>query len=288
MLEYFRAQEVQDPVLLDTGWLWIGHVDEFVQFLPANTERGWVMMVADPKAALSLLQKAQEDGYGSTDIVSRSNKQTLRHATGSNGKTVQEKMSPPTYSKGTNKAVQSLNHTTSLDGDWNESMEIDIGDNDDMVNIPNPYTTIDSALADEKLHTFNSAYQKRIEANIEILKDATGITDSEIYRIPTLFQQLDRDKLLYVGPRPSEETLCAGALWPGIINGVVLTGSETYLAPKPWGPVIDGRDMVEDAVKKIYEDIGWKVKWIDDWDSHHKLGGEVHCGTNTIREMSGP
>lgn len=243
LLEFFRAQEIQDPLLLDTGWLWVGHVDEFVQFLPAKTERGWVMVVVDTNAALRLLQQARDDGYGSLDLISRRDNQNIP-------------------------SVISFNENTY-----------------DIVNIPNPYSTINSALRDEKLHMFNAAYQKRIEANIDIIKGATGITDSEIRRIPALFQQLERDKLPDPGPRPTEEMLCAGALFPGVINGVVLTGSGSYLAPKSWGPIIDGRDIVEDAVVKIYKEIGWKVKWIDDWDSHHKQGGEVHCGTNTIREM---
>ncbi|MFG2556852.1 glycosyltransferase [Streptomyces sp. NPDC048581] len=34
---FLKAQQAQDPRVLDTGWLAIGHVDEFVQFLPAGT-----------------------------------------------------------------------------------------------------------------------------------------------------------------------------------------------------------------------------------------------------------
>lgn len=46
---FLRAQEVQDPIILDTAWLGVGHVDEFIQFLPSRNERGWVIMVADPR-----------------------------------------------------------------------------------------------------------------------------------------------------------------------------------------------------------------------------------------------
>lgn len=38
-LEYMGAQEVQSPLILDADWLAVGHVDEFVQFVPANTTR---------------------------------------------------------------------------------------------------------------------------------------------------------------------------------------------------------------------------------------------------------
>ncbi|MEU0390232.1 protein-arginine deiminase family protein [Streptomyces chartreusis] len=34
-----KAQQAQDPRVLDTGWLATGHADEFVRLLPADTTR---------------------------------------------------------------------------------------------------------------------------------------------------------------------------------------------------------------------------------------------------------
>jgi protein-arginine deiminase len=48
IIPYLRAQEVQDLILLDAAWLWVGHVDEFVQFLPVESQRGWGVVVARP------------------------------------------------------------------------------------------------------------------------------------------------------------------------------------------------------------------------------------------------
>ncbi|MEU0452910.1 protein-arginine deiminase family protein, partial [Streptomyces sp. NPDC006129] len=64
------SQGMQDPLLLDTSWLGVGHVDEFVQFLPADTPRGWRIGVADPEAGLRLLRDAQRDGHGKTKMFS--------------------------------------------------------------------------------------------------------------------------------------------------------------------------------------------------------------------------
>lgn len=47
-LEYMKAQEVQNTFVLDADWLAVGLVDEFVQFAPANTTRGWAIVIADP------------------------------------------------------------------------------------------------------------------------------------------------------------------------------------------------------------------------------------------------
>jgi protein-arginine deiminase len=58
LLTMLAAQGVQKPLLVDTSWLYIGHVDEFVHFLPANTPRGWRIAVADPDAGLEVLRSA--------------------------------------------------------------------------------------------------------------------------------------------------------------------------------------------------------------------------------------
>lgn len=55
--DFLNAQRVQGPVLeVDTSWLLVGHVDEVVSFIPADTPRGWKMLVASPRAARAQLQ----------------------------------------------------------------------------------------------------------------------------------------------------------------------------------------------------------------------------------------
>lgn len=71
MVKFRDAQEVQAPIEIDTTWLDVGHTDEFMQFLPAKSERGWVMMVDDPLAGLAILQQAQKNGNGDVRALSR-------------------------------------------------------------------------------------------------------------------------------------------------------------------------------------------------------------------------
>ncbi len=56
------AQFVQAPIRLDTSWLVVGHVDEFLHVVPSNTPRGWSLLVADPLRALMLLDQSPADG----------------------------------------------------------------------------------------------------------------------------------------------------------------------------------------------------------------------------------
>lgn len=65
------AQGYQQPLLLDTSWLEVGHVDEFLQFLPAPTARGWRLAVADPRAGLDVLRTLRAAGHGRTRVFSK-------------------------------------------------------------------------------------------------------------------------------------------------------------------------------------------------------------------------
>lgn len=65
------AQGHQRPIYVETGWLEVGHVDEFVAFVESDTERGWTMLVADPELALHLLRAEVERGNGDAALFSR-------------------------------------------------------------------------------------------------------------------------------------------------------------------------------------------------------------------------
>ncbi|EFY97182.1 arginine deiminase type-3 [Metarhizium robertsii ARSEF 23] len=73
-LPFLQAQEMQDPLLIDTTWLEVQHVDEFLQFLPAKTSqtsRKWCVMVSDPLATLEILRGAQAEGHGNDTYITR-------------------------------------------------------------------------------------------------------------------------------------------------------------------------------------------------------------------------
>lgn len=269
MFDFLRAQELQDPVELDTTWLIVGHVDEFVQFLPApNTERGWVIMADDPLGGLELLRNASEAGHGDVPGLSRKRLPT----------------------------------------------------DPDIACLPN--MTLNAVLELANLTTLNEFAAERINYNLDILKKATGVSDDEIFRVPALFYNSEgwncvrfselqtradedevlgeynpldivraagteiRDEISFQGRRDPDPKIIAH--YPAVINGVVLSGKH-YLAPDPWGPIVDGKDIIAEAVRKAYaEAAGYEVIFMDDWFSHHMTGGEIHCGTNVWRNADDP
>ena len=58
------SQGRQPPVVVDTSWLLVGHADETTHVVKASNARGWTIMVADPRLALSTLRSAQAAGHG--------------------------------------------------------------------------------------------------------------------------------------------------------------------------------------------------------------------------------
>lgn len=77
------GSQYAEPVVIDTGWLAVGHSDETVHVIPARNPRGWTLMVADPRLALDVLRKATKDGHGAAvlfDGTSEKEKPTIDQA----------------------------------------------------------------------------------------------------------------------------------------------------------------------------------------------------------------
>ncbi|KAM3499452.1 hypothetical protein MY11210_009611 [Beauveria gryllotalpidicola] len=273
MFSFIEAQEIQPPIELDTDWLKVGHTDEFMQFLPAKNERGWVMVVDDPKAALDLFKKAQQDGHGSAQALSRPH--------------------------------------MPYDAKYSPFMSWASTQKDCL-----PEDILDDVLKIQDFEERNVFAAERIQFNIDIMKRETGITDADIVRIPALYFRYEqgwscgRPNYAQMWQRREESehwhelTPAFGddvmeeaqldrrrvdnrvvAFYPAVINGVVYNNGQ-YLAPNPWGPVIDGSDILAAAASKEYAKLGFNITYMDDWFDHHKKVGETHCGTNVNRDAS--
>lgn len=61
---FFHAQKVQSPIELYTDWLIVGHVDEIVNFVPADNEPGFKVLLASPRKAEGILDRLLAAGHG--------------------------------------------------------------------------------------------------------------------------------------------------------------------------------------------------------------------------------
>jgi protein-arginine deiminase len=65
------SQGQQPPVVIDTSWLLVGHADETTHVVRSSNARGWTLMVADPRLAVSTLRSAQTSGAGTAKFTGR-------------------------------------------------------------------------------------------------------------------------------------------------------------------------------------------------------------------------
>lgn len=63
--DFYEAQLPMTPAIsVDTSWLIVGHIDEVLSYAPANTERGWKLLVGQPDLAVQMLTDWQGQGNG--------------------------------------------------------------------------------------------------------------------------------------------------------------------------------------------------------------------------------
>lgn len=248
MTVFLQDQTLQAPLTLEAGWLVIGHVDEFVQFLPSNsTALGFTIAVADTTSALDALRGAAAAGHGGLRALSFDERRLGNDTFG----TTPEELA----------------------------------------------RTIDQVLADESFRRANAYAQRQIDANLEILLAEIPLERDDVIKVPVLFKEPDFGGVDFGnGDAPGGEgmpgppEIVAGgektlvAFSPAAINGIVI--GKHYLCPKPWGPVVEGADVFEKAVLEAYAKAGMGVSFVDDFLSHHVGLGEIHCGSNTLRETA--
>ncbi|XP_063173389.1 protein-arginine deiminase type-2 [Candoia aspera] len=62
--DFLYAQRVQSPVELYSDWLTVGHVDEFVTFVPIPGKKQFRMLMASPSACYKFFREKQKEGHG--------------------------------------------------------------------------------------------------------------------------------------------------------------------------------------------------------------------------------
>ncbi|XP_069098605.1 protein-arginine deiminase type-3-like [Pleurodeles waltl] len=62
--DFLNAQKVQPPLELWSDWLLVGHIDEFLSFVPAPDRKGFRLLLASPTACYQLFRQKRKDGHG--------------------------------------------------------------------------------------------------------------------------------------------------------------------------------------------------------------------------------
>ncbi|MFZ5468154.1 MAG: protein-arginine deiminase family protein [Myxococcota bacterium] len=129
--------------------------------------------------------------------------------------------------------------------------------------------TVSGVLDDTGVMAESAASAAEVDAQLAILRQATGLTDAEVVPIPFLHEQYAGYSLAYQ---------------PGTVNALVLN-DKFLVMPDPFGPVINGQDIFKEQIRTALAPYGYTVHFVDDWNLYHRNMGEVHCATNTARAI---
>lgn len=212
-----KDQGLQKPVVIDTAWLAVGHIDELIAFVPSNTPRGWKLVLADPALAWRLMTESYSQGYGATRFLSKLQR-------------------------------------------WEAGLPVEF-----------VQRTIADIVNDPKMARAQRVAHAKIAGVLKALKAETGLQESEIIRVPVLFEPV------YFNQRSF------AFLTPDAANLVVL-GKRSVAIAKQHGPLVKGEDIFEQAIATAFKSAGLSVHWVEDYIQAHGGIGEIHCQSNVLRD----
>jgi protein-arginine deiminase len=61
--DFFVAQKIQAPIELFSDWLSVGHIDEFMNFVPAPNAKGFKLLLVSPDRCYHLLKELHRQGH---------------------------------------------------------------------------------------------------------------------------------------------------------------------------------------------------------------------------------
>lgn len=138
--------------------------------------------------------------------------------------------------------------------------------------------TIDQALADRRLVEATERAAVRIDAQVERLRQATGLAERDVVRLAALF---DESTFIRQGAKPPKVGPTLEHFIPAMVNGQSL-GTDLYAAPDPHGPRVSGVDLFRRQAQDALAAVGVRVSWVETW-YFHEGDGELHCATNILR-----
>ncbi|KAM5248692.1 protein-arginine deiminase type-1 [Ctenodactylus gundi] len=270
--DFLFAQRVQAPVELYSEWLRVGHVDEFLSFVPTSDPKGFRLLLASPSACLKLFREKKQQGHGKAAQFDGEHRRP-RHSATPQGPLLPSDQQPENRCLGDGRSLHSLQPTNERGDQGAASPGTGVGAggppggprSSGLSHKENK--TINDLLDSSTFREHNFHVQECIDWNREVLKRELGLVEADIIDIPQLFVL---NKAL------------AEAFFPNMVNMLVL--GKHLAIPKPFGPIINGRCCLEEKVRSLLEPLGLHCTFIDDYLFYHTRSGEIHCGTNVRRK----
>lgn len=237
--------------LLDSSWLQVGHVDEFLTTVPTTkAPRGYAILKADPEIGLACLAKlTREELEAEMEAMVRAlNKGYRAHPEGVT-ETKEDTQSARVfaalyaYHAHANGYALDLTQVGPVDAEALKAL-------------------IPQLIEDNK--KIKQTIDEQVATLVDTIKKASAdaATEVTVVPLPALFEPFTRY---------AQKSI---AMLPGVANLVVLRNH--VVVPDPLLPCLRAE------VARALERLGAKVSFIPD-ASYHFWQGQLHCGTNVLR-----
>ncbi|WP_338185864.1 protein-arginine deiminase family protein [Thalassospira tepidiphila] len=299
--DFLAAQNMQEPIVLNTDWLFVGHVDEMMTFVPdpnpADPFKKWKLLVASPAEAYRILND-NSVAHGNARMLAKPEWDNVHN-----------------QFKYTNLQLEKLQWDnnakdwTEVDVDVNGTINDFLGDGQAPLHNPRRDKKQQIRYTYKQLRNWNiQGVEAVIMQNIDRLKMAFDLADDDIIKVPVIFypeEYIDEPYALLDMLDPTALDDDDGFnIYPGVDGGFqcgaltgdmpnMFVGNTRLMIPKPYGPwIVDPTDNVNHGYDLFERDLTQKIAtivggptcdFIDDWDIYHMDSGEIHCGTNETR-----
>ncbi|NIY76080.1 hypothetical protein HED22_10525 [Thalassospira sp. HF15] len=306
--DFMAAQSMQPPIELDTDWLYVGHVDEMMTFIPDNNPadsfKKWKLLVASPAEAYRILN-ANSGAHGNARMLVEPDWDNVNNRFNYDNLQLWNEQWDTVNNRWHDVAV-----------DVNGTINDFLGNGQAPLHNPRRDKRQQIRYTYEDLRNWNiDGVEVVIQRNIDLMKVAFDLSDQDIIRVPVIFfpegflpgnftfankispMTWGRREGFNVFPG-KQGGFQVGALTADMPN--MFVGNDRLMVPKPFGPWIEapghnvhaatdedrnGYDLFEqDLVQKIAAiHNGPTCVFINDWNDYHAALGEIHCGTNELR-----
>lgn len=280
MHDFFTHQRVQAPFHLDASWLSVGHVDEYISFLPdaANGAWPWKIALLSPRLGYAIAWLASVRNNVAAHAINQllADAETDAEASRQAGENFAA-LCARLANRGALAAVGGANGALNAPAAYAADPAPPAGTDGKMVRYDRGDHWVQSLDAYLQTAGHAAAYdaaQPAIDvARATLLARLGGLGQDRILEVPALLS-------------PAHVPVVTDTA--DSVNMLVLHGAQTHvLVPAPFGPVVAGTYLFREHIAQAVGPLVHTLTFANDWDDFHRHEGEIHCGTNQIPQPLG-
>lgn len=280
---FYARQRMQAPIRLDSSWLKVGHVDEYLSFVPhAGADWPWKMLMMDPWLGYALAHAASarpaapnlDDLCDVVERVARESRLAGEDFAALLQRCEDEDRIGPVLDNPSPAPAGVVAYAASPPPPANQNGKV-VTFSPTEEDGSNPRTCRAANFAGFIVNGDHAGWFNMVAGHLAAdratLLRELGRADEDVIGMPVLLWVENAEHRVMTATADS-------------VNMLVLRqgNGARCLVPKPFGPVCADTYLFEHYTNRKLVELGLAVTFVNDWVALHCDDGEVHCGTNQI------